>query len=127
MRTVIGKTIRPFVQHACFAFAVLKKRSPGHRRPGPISTPISAVLLRGQTAVVSDALCRFQNANDALPADAQNVTESRKSCEVPSLPQGALGAVDNTSSGGNGPRLLTLIFWWCAHRPGARCQPLGAL
>jgi hypothetical protein len=35
---------------------------------------------------VSDALCRFQNANGAPPPDAQNVTESRKSCEVPSFP-----------------------------------------
>jgi hypothetical protein len=36
--------------------------------------------------VVSDALCRFQNASDATPPDAQSVTESRKSCEVPSCP-----------------------------------------
>src|SRR5204862_7233847 len=43
-------------------------------------------LFRGQTTGVRDALCRFQNANDAPPADAQNVTGTRKSCEVPSFP-----------------------------------------
>jgi hypothetical protein len=53
--------------------------------PGP-SSALLAVLFRGQTTVVSDALCRFQNASDAPPADARNVTESRKSCEVPSFP-----------------------------------------
>jgi hypothetical protein len=47
------------------------------------------VLFKGQTTV-SDALCRFQNANDAPLPDAQNVTEGRKSCEVPSFPQNTL-------------------------------------
>jgi hypothetical protein len=47
------------------------------------------VLFKGQTTV-SDALCRFQNANDAPLPDAQNVTEGRKSCEVPSFPQDTL-------------------------------------
>ena len=42
-------------------------------------------LFGDKTAVVSDALRRFQNANDAAPPNAQNVT-SRKSCEVPSCP-----------------------------------------
>jgi hypothetical protein len=63
----------------------LKKRSPGHLRPGPISA-LSTVLYEGQTAEVSDALFRFQNANDEPPPDARNVTESSKSCEVPSCP-----------------------------------------
>ena len=35
---------------------------------------------------MSDALRRSQNANDAPPPDAQNVTGTRKSCEVPSCP-----------------------------------------
>jgi len=52
------------------------------------------VLFKGQTTV-SDVLCRFQNANDAPLPDAQNVTEGRKSCEVPSFPQDTL-LVDNT-------------------------------
>jgi len=47
------------------------------------------VLFKGQTTV-SDVLCRFQNANDAPLPDAQNVTEGRKSCEVPSFPQNTL-------------------------------------
>jgi hypothetical protein len=60
---------------------LLKKRSPGHLRSAPISTPVSAVL--GTNGLMSDAL---QNVRDAPPSDAQNVTESRKSCEVPSCP-----------------------------------------
>jgi len=67
-------------------FPCAEEKKPRPPRPGPISTPVSAVLLRGQTTVVSDALCRFQNASDATPPDAQSVTESRKSCEVPSCP-----------------------------------------
>jgi hypothetical protein len=55
--------------------------------------------------VVSDALCRFQNASDATPPDAQSVTESRKSCEVPSCPSFPQDAfvVGVASSGRNGP------------------------
>jgi hypothetical protein len=79
------------------------------------------VLFKGQTTV-SDALCRFQNANDAPLPDAQNVTEGRKSCEVPSFPQDTL-LVGNTIFPKERPRTETLNSWWCAHRPGARCQP----
>jgi hypothetical protein len=59
---------------------------------------------------MSDAL---QNVRDAPPSDAQNVTESRKSCEVPScpsFPQDAL-VVSLTSSGRNGPGAVTLNLW----------------
>jgi hypothetical protein len=47
---------------------------------------------------LTDAPCRFQQANDTPPPDARNVSESRKSAEVPSLAQDPLGAVDSTSS-----------------------------
>src|SRR5262249_21157364 len=79
-------TARMQMMRTVTAITVRKKRSPGHFRPGPVSAPVSVVLLRGQTTVVSDTLCRFQNANDATPPDARNVTENRKSCEVPSCP-----------------------------------------
>jgi hypothetical protein len=77
---IVMATARMEIMRTVTAITLLKKRSPGHLRPGPISTPASAVLLRGQTTVVSDALCRFLNANDAPPPNAENVTESRKSC-----------------------------------------------
>jgi hypothetical protein len=38
-------TARMGIMRTVIAIALLKKRSPGHRRPGPISTPVSAVLL----------------------------------------------------------------------------------
>ena len=78
-------TARMGIMRTVIAIALLKKRSPGHRRPGPIRR-LFRPCFWGQTAVVSDAFCRFQNANDAPPPDAQNVTASRKSCEVPSFP-----------------------------------------
>jgi len=62
--------------------------------------------------------------NDA-PPDAQNLTASRKSCEVPSFPsfpQHALepiGLWDNTSSGGNGPA-ITYIKCLVVRAPAGR-------
>ena len=44
----------------------------------------------------------FQNVRDAPSSDAQNVTESRKPCEVPSFPQ----VPRERSSGNSGPGLL---------------------
>ena len=71
MRPVIAKTTSALRSGSlCCA----EEKNPGHLGPGQFTRQFSAVLFRGQTAVVSDAFCRFQNANEAPPPDAKSVT-----------------------------------------------------
>src|SRR5437588_9787117 len=99
--------------------ALAKKRGPDHLRPGPIQRVVFGRCL-GDKRPECDALCRFQNANDAPPADAQNVTGTRKSCEVPSFP--SFPHVPK-----NGPRLTRIDFSVVHASAGRSPLFLGAL
>jgi hypothetical protein len=72
MRTVIAIT--------------LPKKAPATFGRGQLARLFRPYCLGTNGRSVRRALCRFQNANDAPPPDAQNVTASRQSCEVPSFP-----------------------------------------
>src|SRR5215813_15641724 len=61
-----------------------EKEAPAIFGPGQSARLFRSCCLGDKRLWSQTRSCRFQNANEAPPRDAQNVTESRKSCEVPS-------------------------------------------
>lgn len=91
-------------------FPVLNKRSPRPPRPGAISTPVSAVLLRGQTTVVSDASLAFWNLrsrNIARCPECDGKQEILRSSQLSEFSTGR-AYCGVASSGTNRPRVATL-------------------
>jgi hypothetical protein len=91
-------------------FPVLNKRSPGHLGRGQSALLFRPCCLGDKRPWSQTRSAGFQNASDATPPDAQSVTESRKSCEVPSCPSFPQDAfvVGVASSKTNRPRVARL-------------------
>jgi hypothetical protein len=134
MRTVIAKPLRSFVPIGSPVSRLLscRKEAPATLGRGQVARLFRPSCLgtngRGVRRALQVSLCRFrpERCTTARCRECDAKQEILRSSEFSTRHAGTNRDRDNTSSRGNGPRVMTLNSWWHAHRPGARCQPLGA-